>query len=521
MHEYYVIIIPAAGGLIVWAIIKITRSSEAKGHGVPEVMSAVIIRGGRIRARIALSKILASSVCIGSGGSVGREGPIVQIGSTIGSSIGSWLGLSTDWVKTLVACGAAGGISATFNAPLAGIFFAGEVILGRIFTKHFGFVLISSVIAAAVAHILLGDLQSFDVPVYNLTNNWELITYFGLGITCAVVALAFVWLLYKTEDFFDKLRLPGFVKPVIGGLMIGIMGWYAPYIFGVGYEGVEQALHGNIGLISLLILLGLKLLATSITIGSGGSGGIFAPSLFIGAMYGGVFGSLANRFLPNIVGPQGGYSMVGMAAVFAAAARAPITAIIIVFEMTRDYAIILPVMLAVAASTFIARTIYRESIYTTKLTRQGINISRREEIDVLEKILVSEIMTRRYPFVNTETSIEELRKMFRDNKFHSLPVIDKNKNFKGMVSIKDLESCASGDSQCLTVSDICTTCNLVVAYPDESLHEVMNRLGIRDLARIPVADRKKPTRLVGILRRSDIINAYTRSLSERNAVQES
>ncbi len=299
LHSYYVILLPATGGVFIWLLIRFTHAGETKGHGVPEVMAAVATRGGRIRARVAMVKTLASSICIGSGGSVGREGPIVQIGSTIGSILGQSIGLSTEWVKTLVACGAAGGISATFNAPLAGIFFAHEVILGRIFTRHFGFVVISSVVSDAVAHAFLGDLQSFTVPNYTLNTNWELALYFLLGAGCAMVALAFTWLLYKLEDIFDGLRVPGYVKPVIGGIGVGIIGFYFPYIFGVGYDGVEQALKGNIALYTLAALLILKIIATSLTLGSGGSGGIFAPSLFMGSMFGGVFGDVVNRLLPG------------------------------------------------------------------------------------------------------------------------------------------------------------------------------------------------------------------------------
>jgi chloride channel protein, CIC family len=513
LHSYYVILLPVVGLIIVWLIIRLTGAGETRGHGVPEVMAAVATKGGRIRARVVLVKTLTSSITIGSGGSVGREGPIVQIGSTIGSIIGQILKLNTEWVKTLVACGAAGGISATFNAPLAGVFFAHEVILGRIFTRHFGFVVISSVVSDAVAHALLGNTQSFAVPNYTLNTNWELGLYFLLGAACALVAVVFVWLLYKMEDLFDALKVPGFVKPVLGGIILGVMGLYFPYLFGVGYDGVEQALQSNLALVTMGSLLLLKILATSLTLASGGSGGVFAPSLFIGAMFGGVFGDIANRFLPGGVAPQGAYSLVGMAAVFSGAARAPITAIIIVFEMTRNYAIILPVMIAVVVSTFVAQRLNRESIYTIKLKRRGVDIHSREEIDILEKVSVSDIMTQDYPTVYPDMPITQLRKIFANSRFHSCPVVDKQGNLKGMVSWTDLEVNLSHTDQNWVVANIYTS-DLVVAYPDESLHEVLHRIGDRDLARIPVVDRKTSSHLVGILRRNDIINAYTRVISK-------
>lgn len=513
LGHYYVILIPVIGGLIIGPIIYFTGALETKGHGVPEVMEAVATEGGRIRARVAAIKTLASSICIGSGGSVGREGPIVQIGSTIGSILGQRLHLSQEWMKTLVACGAAGGISATFNAPIAGVFFAHEIILGRILTRHFGFVVISSVIASVIAHAALGNLQSFSVPTYTLNSYWELPLYFVLGAICALIGVLFIRTLYKTEDIFDAIKIPEYVKPALGGIAIGLIGLYSPYLFGVGYDGVEQALLGKIGLISLMALLLLKILATSFTLGSGGSGGIFAPSLFMGAMFGGFFGDAANRLLPNIAAPSGAYALVGMAAVFSAAARAPITAIIILFEMTRDYAIILPLMLAVVVSTLIAYRLSPESIYTMKLTRQGISIRTREEADLLEKVTVQEVMTRDFPTVPTDMTFTQIADKFAKSKHHGFPVVDKDGHLKGMVTLADVESQIDSESRKLTVADIATT-SLITAYPDESLRDVVQKLGAKEVGRLPVIDRKDPSRLIGVLRRYDIVKAYAKAISK-------
>jgi CIC family chloride channel protein len=512
LGQYYVILLPAIGGLVVGLLIYFSGASEAKGHGVPEVMEAVAVRGGRIRSRVAAVKILASSICIGSGGSAGREGPIVQIGSTIGSFLGVKLHLSTEWIKTLVACGAGGGISATFNAPIAGIFFAHEVILGRIFTRHFGFVVIASVVSDVVAHAFLGNTQTFGVPSYALQTNWELLFYFLLGAGCALVAVVFTRLLYKLEDIFDAINIPGYIKPALGGIAVGLIGLYSSYLFGVGYDGVEQVLLGNIGLITLAVLLVLKILATSFTLGSGGSGGVFAPSLFMGATFGGVFGNLANRLLPGMVAPEGAFALVGMAAVFAGAARAPITAIIIVFEMTRDYAIMLPLMMAVVISTFIAQRLSPESIYTLKLTRRGVDVHPQEEIDILEKVNVAEVMTRDFPTVAPETTIAELTNVFARTRHHGFPVVDKEGNLKGMVTVADVEAKMSSANQSLTAADIATT-SLITAYPDESLHDLLHKLGENDIGHIPVIDRNKPSKLVGVLRRHDIVKAYRKGQS--------
>ena len=513
MGQYHVILLPAFGGLLVGLLIHFTRANETRGHGVPEVMEAVSNAGGRIRTRVAIVKTLASSICIGSGGSVGREGPIVQIGSTVGSVLGQRLHLSQEWIKTLVACGAAGGISATFNAPIAGVFFAHEVILGRIFTRHFGFVVISSVVADVIAHSFLGNLQSFSVPSYSLHSPWELGLYFVLGITCALVAVAFINTLYKTEDIFEAAGMPEYLKPALGGIAIGLIGLYSPYLFGVGYDGVEQALLGQIGLITLVALLLLKIVATSFTLGSGGSGGIFAPSLFMGAMLGGAFGNIANRFLPGIVAPSGAYALVGMAAFFSSAARAPITAIIILFEMTRDYAIILPLMLAVVIGTLIAYRLSRDSIYTLKLRRRGISLHPQEEIDLLEKVNVEEVMTHNFPTVAPEMTLAQLADRFAKSKHHGFPVVDKQGNLKGIVTLADVEAKLSSKNLELTVADIATT-QLITAYPDETLHDVVHRLGSNEVGRIPVVDRKAPSHLIGVLRRYDIVKAYAKAISK-------
>lgn len=375
LGQYYVIVIPVVGGLLVGPLIYFC-AREAKGHGVPEVMEAVAVRGGRIRPRVAVVKSLASSLCIGSGGSVGREGPIVQIGASVGSAIGQWLRLPDEKIKTLVACGAAGGISATFNAPIAGVFFALEVILGKVVTTRFGHVVISSVTADLLAHAFLGNKRAFTVPHFGIVSTWEIGFYVVVGIAAALAALAFIYLLYRCEDLFDALKLPEYFKPALGGVVIGLLGLYSHDLFGVGYEGIEKALSGQIALQELLLLLILKLVATSVTIGSGGSGGIFAPSLFIGAMLGSALGNIFHSLFPAVTAPAGAYGIVGMAAVFAGAARAPFSAILILFEMTDDYAIILPLMTAVVVSTMLSRAVSRETIYTMKLSRRGIDIQR-------------------------------------------------------------------------------------------------------------------------------------------------
>jgi CIC family chloride channel protein len=514
LGEYYVIIIPAIGGLLVGVLIYFL-AREAKGHGVPEVMEAVALKGGRIRPRVSVVKALASSICIGSGGSVGREGPIVQIGSSFGSAIGQWLKIPDETVKVLVACGAAGGISATFNAPIAGVFFALEVILGRVVTRRFAYVVISSVVADFLAQVFLGNARAFPIPAFGIVSLWEFSFYVVLGVLAALVALAFTSVLYRCEDLFDSVKIPEYLKPALGGLAIGAIGLYNVDLFGVGYEGITKALSGELVLGVLLLLCLLKIVATSLTLGSGGSGGIFAPSLFIGAMLGTAVGSAFGNFFPSITAPAGAYGVVGMAAVFAGAARAPFSAILIIFEMTQDYAIMLPLMTAVVISTVLSRALKRETIYTLKLLRRGVDVEQEEMSDVMRTITVKEAMTRDFPTVPTTMRIDQLLSQFRKTGHHGFPVVDKEGRLAGIVTQTDVErhlGAGTGKNQ-QTVGDIATKSPFVV-YPDQTLGRVLGATE-EEYGRIPVVSRDDARHLLGVLRRHDVIRAYRRKAKRR------
>jgi CIC family chloride channel protein len=518
---FHLLIIPAIGGAIVGPLIY-RFAREAKGHGVPEVMEAVALRGGRIRPRVAVIKALASAICIGTGGSVGREGPIAQIGSALGSTIGQMLKLSDERVRNLVACGAAGGIAATFNAPIAGSIFALEVILGQFHAVYFGAVVISAVIADVIAHFLEGDLRAFGVPQYTLLSPWELGLYTLLGALAALASVGFTRLLYLSEDLWDKIRFPEYLKPVIGGLTLGILGVLTfksdgyPRVYGVGYDSITQALFGELTLQTTLLLLLAKMLATIITLGSGGSGGVFAPSLFMGAMLGATFGQVANRLFPHITAPSGAYALVGMSAFFSGAAHAPVTSILILFEMTGDYRIILPLMLATVMSTLISRIISSESIYTLKLSRRGIHLQQGQDIDVMQGITVREAMTTDVDVVPLTMSLEELTAEFARTHHHGFPVVDDAGELIGVVGIQDLERALSaGPIKDKTVADIATTEDLLSAYPHEPMWKALRRMGTRDVGRLPVVEQEGSRRLVGMVRRSDIIRAYNQAIAQR------
>jgi len=522
ISHYYLLIIPAIGGAIYGPLIY-RFAREAKGHGVPEVMEAVALQGGRIRPRVAVIKSLASAICIGTGGSIGREGPIAQIGSALGSTVGQVLHLSDERVRNLVACGAAGGIAATFNAPIAGSIFALEVILGRLEVTHFGAVVISSVTAAVVAHIFEKGTFAFAVPQYSLSSPWELVLYALLGVLAAIGAVCFIRLLYTSEDLWDRVRLPEYIKPIAGGLLLGTIGMLTfkaadgfPRVFGVGYGSIGDVLFGRLAPQVVLGLFVFKLLATVLTLGAGGSGGIFAPSLFMGAMMGSVFGLIAHQLFPSITAPAGAYALVGMAAFFSGAAHAPVTAILILFEMTGDYRIILPLMLATVISTLVSRALSRDSIYTLKLTRRGIHLERGHDVDIMQGVTVGEVMSTDVDGIPLNAPLNQLADKFARTHNHGFPVTDELGDLAGVVSIRDLEKAlAEGPLDGRTVADITTTDDLIVSFPDEPMWKALCAMGPRDVSQLPVLKQKGSRRLKGILRRRDIIQAYNHAITKK------
>ncbi len=532
LGKSYVVLVPAIGGLIVGPLIYFF-AREAKGHGVPEVMEAVALRGGRIRPMVALIKSLASSLSIGSGGSVGREGPIVQIGSALGSSIGQALRLSDNRVRNLVGCGAAAGIAATFNAPIAGVIFALEIILGEFNVRYFSSVVISSVVASVIGQAVFGTEPAFSIPAqYHINSVWEFAFYPFLGVLAALVGVAFVRVLYWSEDQFEKWKsIPEWVQPAIGGILLGGVAlayplltgitWdRMPQIYNVGYEVIEGALANELTLVVVLVLLVLKLLATALTLGSGGSGGVFAPSLFMGAMLGTAFGWLVNQLFPGLPAPPGAYALVGMAAVFSAGAHAPMTAVIILFELTGDYRIILPLMLTVVIATMLAQFMLKgESIYTLKLTRRGVRIQRGRDVDVLQGVTVGEVMTKRVDTVPQDMTLTELAEYFKNTHHHGSPVLDSDGKLWGIITTSDLEQAlVDHQKHPQVVSEIATT-RLITAYPDESIGYVLARMAPRGLGRLPVVSREDPSQLLGLVRRSDIVRAYNVALARRAEIQ--
>lgn len=499
---------PAIGITIVTYLVR-SWAPEAKGHGVPEVQFAVRMRGGKIRPRVAVAKAVTSAITIGSGGSVGREGPIVQIGSSLGSALGQWVGLGAEEIKLLVAAGAAGAIGATFNAPIAGVLFALEVILGSFAARSFGLVVIASVTATAAVQPVLGTAPAFRlVEQFELNSNWELMLYPLLGLLAGALALLYVRSVYGIEDWFDRWHAPPWWKAVLGGLLVGLLGTFgSEHLFGVGHEGVELAIAGGLSTGLMAALVFMKILATSVTLGAGGSGGVFAPALFIGAMAGGTFGRAAEFLLPAVAASPGAYALVGAAAVFGASTHAPMTAIIILFEMTDNYRIILPLMLAVVLAQLLASRIDPDSIYSIKLRRRGA-LARPTELGTLDLLLVTDAMTEEVPSVSGALTLDGLAEHARDGQSRSWVVQDEHGRLSGIVSVTDLErAIVEGDWRGRTVANIMTTA-LVTCMPGETLRSAFRRFTERDVYQIPVVDPDEPRTAIGVLRRTELMWAY-------------
>jgi CIC family chloride channel protein len=569
-------VIPALG---LFAVSWFTRTfaPEAQGHGVPEVITAVARHDGVIRPHVALVKILASGFCIGTGGSIGREGPIVQIGSALGSTAGQWFKLSPRKIKVLVAAGAAAGISATFNAPLAGVMFASEIILGSFAVESLTPIVIASVLADVVQqHIGEHRFEPAFLDLnYNFAGAWQqLPSYLLLGLLAGLAAAGFIKLLYRTEDLAEKWLPQWWARALALGALIGITAIFYPMqppvespsaqklqqqgrippLMGVGYGVVDHALHLEVpqkdaeppqGIVEttrrlfrnfprsevtktvtvsgdqlwhelwwLLPLVFLKPLLTSLTLAGGGSGGIFAPSLYLGATLGASVGLLANIYFPEYSNAPGVYAIVGMGAAVAGTTHGVLSAILIVYEMTANYQVILPIMVAAGVASLISRSIEPESIYYKKLHRRGGSIARGHDLHRLDHIMVRDVMIRSFPTLKHTDNVHEIIRVARSNPhIESLPVMDDGKLI-GIIRPSDLHRVLDSDisPHLVNAEDIALRSHISVS-PQENLIEALRDFGSRDVETLPVEVGIGPhRRLVGLLLRSDVMTRYRQEI---------
>jgi len=509
-------LVPALGGLLVGPIIHFL-SPEAKGHGVPEVMLAVAQNNGIMRGRVVIGKALTSALTIASGGSAGREGPIIQIGAAIGSKVGQLLRASSQHLRTFAGCGAAAGLAATFNAPIAATLFTVEVIIGEYSVLQFTPIVISAVIATVISRYYWGSEPVFKVPDYELVSTWEFGPYILLGILSGFMALALMRLIFKAEDRFESWKVPGWLKPALGGLMLGVIGIGLPQIYGDGYDTVDSVLHGGLaGWLVVLLILG-KLVGTSLTLGSGGSGGVFMPSLFLGAMTGSMVGHAAGWMLGDLAGSPGGYALVGMGGIVAGAMHAPITAMLMMFELTGNYTIILPLMTVCILSTLVTNLIQRESIYTQKLARKGIDLFRGRTLDIFKAWKVRDCMKKEAPVIAATAKASEVAKQIMQIEGGTLYVVDESGGYVGTIRLHDLKQVLTRPDSIehgILATDLADT-RAPVCHPDESLQDALLKFERSGLTELPIVESLNG-RFAGVLPYSELIAHYNEEVFRRD-----
>lgn len=507
--QYFRMLFPAIGGLSV-GLLTYYLSPEVKGHGIPGVMDAVANKGGYIRRRVAFLTSITSGLTIGSGGSAGKEGPIVQIGSAIGSGIGQLFRVSQQRLKILVGCGAAAGLAAVFNAPIAGVVFAIEVILADFSLTVFTPIVISSVIATAISRYMVGSSPFFAIPSYSLHSFSELPLYMIMGLAGGILSVIFIKTLYKVEDFFEEnRRLPIYLKPAMGGLLTGIIAYWFPELYGFDDTATHTALTGRPEIMILGILILAKILATSFTLGSGGTGGLFTPSLFIGAMFGAMFGTIVGRIFPEIAAPPGAYALVGMGVIVAGTIHAPLSALLMIFEVTTDYKIILPLMLGTVTSTLVSRWLKKESIYTMKISLFSNRIADGRNQDILQTHHIQSIVNHEATAILDKTSFDEILSTLMSSRYNAFPVVDGQNKVIGIIAMRDLRPVLFDRelAPLLLATDVMSE-NIFVACEDDSLGSALDKMEIGDSEILPVVDSPENMQYRGVISREDIIKQY-------------
>lgn len=526
LHRLLLPLLPICGMLLLIPL-SLLFPGKVNGYGFTNFLRKVNLEGGRIQRRNIILKILASSLTIGTGGSAGVEGPIAQVGGALGSQVGQFSRVSGSRMKVFIAAGCAGGIGAMFNAPIAGIFFASEIVLlGTYEMSSFVALVISSSMATVVSRAYYGANPAFPIPNYQLVNPVvEIPLYTILGIIIGLLAVFHIRIFYAVRDWFAKIKLlhPQ-VKPVVGALVVGTIAILFPQIMGDGYGYIADVLKGNGVLWVMLLLVFLKIFATAVTLGSGGAGGVFAPALFIGAVIGGAFGAIVNNLLPGLTAHAGAYAAVGIGGFLAAATHAPLTAIFLLFEMTGNYTIIIPIMVTSVIGTVVSSKVYHDSIDTVDFTREGIDIHEGRETAIMKSIKVGKIISEDVDFISENANVNQLLEIFTlaKDSFY-FPVIDGTGHMTGMVSLQDAKAVLNDQSlrENATVGAVCTR-KVICLTPDDNLYTAMELFDVKGIEEIPVVESLDDKWVVGMLKRRDVIAAYNhevlkRGISERTA----
>jgi len=479
---------------------------DARGSGVPQTKAALFARGGIISLRTVVGKFFCTSGTLASGIPLGREGPSVQVGAGIASLLGRWLGLSPEKIKSLIPVGAAAAVAAAFNTPLAAVLFALEEVVGDLHAPVLGSVVLASATSWAMLRLLLGNDPLFKVPQYQLVSPAEFLVYAILGLLGGLLSVAFTKSLLKLRERF--LRLPRktmWFQPAIGGVAVGIMGWFVPQILGVGYGYVGQVLNGGMAIRLMLLLLVLKLFAVVISYASGNAGGIFGPALFLGAMLGGTIGGVAHSYFPGHVANAGAYALVGMGAAFAGIVRAPMTSVVMIFETTRNYAVIVPLMISNLVSFFISSRLQPQPIYEVLASQDGIHLPTVESR--ISSRHVFQAMRPATEFLRVEMTIQEACGKARASTLAALPVSNE-KGVAGIVTLAALEKAAANEVSTATVRDLIVSQEFPHLHADQTLTVALERMGAAGLDALPVVSRANVHKLEGIVALQDVLKFY-------------
>ena len=511
-------LLPMTGAVLLIPL-SLAFPGKVNGYAFTKFLRRVNLENGVIQGRNIFIKLAATALTIGSGNSAGVEGPIAQIGGALGSKVGQTFRVSGKRMKVYIAAGCAGGIAGIFNAPIAGIFFAAEIVLlGSYEISSFAALVIASAIATVVSRAYYGEVPAFPIPDYQLVNPFvELPLYILLAVVIGVLAVLHIKFFYFVRDWFRELHVHEQLKPVIGALVVGSIGIAFPQVLGDGYYYIEKTLAGE-GLIwVMLALIVFKSVATAITLGSGGAGGVFAPSLFIGAVVGGAFGGIMHWLMPEYTASPGAYATVGIGAFLAASTQAPMTAIFLLFEMTGNYLIIIPIMITSILGSITAKKLYEDSIDTVDFTREGINIHEGREVAIMKSIKVGKAITEEVDFISENANINHLLELFRfaRNSFY-FPVVNHKGLMVGVVSMQDVKNILHDEEQrvCYLVGAICSR-NVIMLTPDDNLYDAMQLFDIKGIDEIPVVETLENPWVLGMIRRRDVIAAYNHEVLKR------
>ncbi|MEZ4629384.1 MAG: chloride channel protein [Deinococcales bacterium] len=517
--------LPILGAILITPVV-VRWAPDVRGSGIPAVMLSVSNLGGYISKRIAFWRPIVTTIAIGSGASLGVEGPVVHMGGSLASSLSELFKFNDKRRRGLVAVAAASGISASFNAPIAGVLFALEEILGEFGHRSFAAVVIGAVTASAIAHNFLGDSYAFFVPEYRLGSPLELPFYFILGNLCAFVAVLFIRVMVFTENSFNALKLNPWLRPLFGALLLGAMSIWLPDILGRGYHVTGEALLGLDGHLQLgfgffILICVMKILATNICLAAWNPGGIFAPLLMIGATFGAAFGLAAGVLFPQLELNYGHFALVGMASVLAGAIRSPMTSIVMIFEMSGSYSMILPLLLGAGVATLIADLIHPESIYHLILSRKGLSLLRLREADLLQNVLVAEVMDKEIPSLRASDSLKALSSTLAESHHHGFVVMqdDDPRRILGMVTLSDLEKARQEGIDPESKIERIAKKQVHTALAEEAISSVLERMAQLDIGRMPVVSPKEPDRAIGYVRQSDLAKAYYRAVQRQRQHQ--